>query len=118
MHMSVKTYRLCVAVSAGLLLLTGSVRGQNIITTLAGTDWLFPGDGRLAMQAPLGGLFSLDVATDQNGNYYICDTDNAVVMRVGSDGIVTVVAGNGILGFSGDGGFAVNAQLNAPVAIA
>jgi len=94
------------------------VSGQNTITTVAGTDWLFPGDGRPAVQAPIGGLLSLDVATDSAGNMFICDADNAMVMRVGPDGILNVVAGNGILSRSGDGGFAVNASLDSPLAIA
>ena len=67
---------------------------QRVITTYAGADWLFPGDGRPAINAPLGGTLSLDLATDRNGNYYICDEDNSMVMRVGPDGIINVVAGN------------------------
>jgi len=94
------------------------VTGQGIITTFAGSPWLFPGDGRPALQAPLGGVTGLDVLADNKGNYYICDTDNQMVMRVGSDGIINVVAGNGFVGFSGDGGLAVNASLNFPDAIA
>ncbi|HYL35742.1 MAG TPA: hypothetical protein VEV17_07515 [Bryobacteraceae bacterium] len=92
--------------------------GQQVITTFAGADWLFPGDGRPALEAPIGGLFSLDVATDRNGNYYICDADNGMVMRVGPDGIINVVAGNGLLTRSGDGGLAVNASLDTPLGIA
>ena len=65
---------------------------QRVITTYAGADWLFPGDGRPAINAPLGGTLSLDLATDRNGNYYICDEDNSMVMRVGPDGIINVVA--------------------------
>jgi len=91
---------------------------QGIITTFAGSPWLFPGDGRPALQAPLGGVTGLDVLVDNKGNYYICDTDNQMVMRVGADGIINVVAGNGFIGFSGDGGLAVNASLNFPQAIA
>src|ERR1700676_4722780 len=92
--------------------------GQQVITTFAGTDWLFPGDSRPALQAPIGGLFTLDVATDRNGNYFICDADNGMVMRVGPDGIINVVAGNGLLTRSGDGGFAVYASLDTPLGIA
>jgi uncharacterized protein (TIGR03437 family) len=91
---------------------------QNVITTFAGADWLFPGDGRPAINAPLGGTLSLDLAIDRNGNYYICDEDNSMVMRVGPDGIINVVAGNGLLGTSGDGGLAVNASLNTPLSVA
>ncbi|MBZ5608094.1 MAG: hypothetical protein LAP38_07550 [Acidobacteriia bacterium] len=109
--------RYLAAFAASLALLLPAF-GQQTITTFAGTDWLFPGDGRPALQAPIGGLFSLDVATDQNGNYYICDADNGMVMRVGPDGIINVVAGNGLLTRSGDGGLAVNASLDTPLGIA
>ena len=88
------------------------------MTTFAGTDWLFPGDGRPALQAPLGGLLSLDVVVDRNGNYYIADADNSVILRVGADGIANVIAGNGLLGLSGDGGLAVNASLDIPLCVA
>src|SRR5258708_25195228 len=94
------------------------VFSQGVITTFAGADWLFPGDGRPAINAPLGGALSLDLAADRNGNYYICDEDNSMVMRVGPDGILTVVAGNGLLSRSGDGGLAVNASLNTPISVA
>ena len=71
------------------------------------------------MNAPLGGAdFGLDVKVDGNGNYYICDGDNRMVMRVGSDGIVNVIAGNGFAFLSGDGGLAINASLSFPTAIA
>lgn len=39
---------------------------QNVITTFAGADWLFSGDGRPAINAPLGGTLSLDLAVDRN----------------------------------------------------
>ncbi len=102
------------AIAAGL----AAIAPAQVITTFAGAEWLFPGDGRPALQAPIGGLFSLDVATDRNGNYYICDADNGMVMRVGADGIINVVAGNGLLTRSGDGGLAVNAALDTPLGIA
>ena len=100
------------------LVTLSSAFAQRVITTFAGADWLFPGDGRPAVNAPLGGLFSLDIAVDRNGNYYICDADNSMVMRVGLDGIINVVAGNGLLGISGDGGLAVNASLDSPISVA
>ncbi|MDP8982702.1 MAG: hypothetical protein M3O35_19160 [Acidobacteriota bacterium] len=92
---------------------------QRVITTIAGTDWLFPGDGRPAVNAPLGGAdFGLDVKVDANGNYYICDGDNRMVMRVGPDGIVNVIAGNGFAFKSANEVLAVNASLSLPTAIA
>ncbi|HEV8145301.1 MAG TPA: hypothetical protein VGP79_02920 [Bryobacteraceae bacterium] len=101
------------------MLLVAPLFGQNrVITTIAGAEWLFPGDGRPATQAALGGPTSLDIATDRNGNYYIADDDNAIIVKVGPDGIANVVAGNGLLGLSGNNGLAVNASLGQPISVA
>jgi uncharacterized protein (TIGR03437 family) len=83
----------------------------QVITSIAGTDWLFPGDGSMAINAPIGGSLGLDVATGPAGQFYIADADNQMVMSVGTDGILHVVAGNGFAGHWGDGGLAVNAGL-------
>ncbi len=95
-----------------------TVFAQNVITTIAGTDWLFPGDGKPAINAPLGGSTGMNVAVDRNGNYYIADTDNAMIMRVGGDGVVHVIAGNGVVFFSGDGGPGNAASLTIPLGVA
>lgn len=84
---------------------------SQVITSVAGTDWLFPGDGSKAINAPIGGSFGLDVAAGADGSFYIADTDSTMIMRVGTDGIIHVIAGNGFLGHWGDGGLAVNAAL-------
>ena len=94
--------------------------GQRVITTVAGTDWLFPGDGRPARNAPLGGSGGLDVAVDSAGNYYICDSDNLSVFKVTPDGIIHNFAGNGFGNTfaSGNGGLAINAALFFPISVA
>ncbi len=84
---------------------------SQVITSIAGTDWLFPGDGSKAINAPIGGSFGLDVAAGADGSFYIADLDNTMIMRVGTDGIIHVIAGNGFVGHWGDGGLAVNAAL-------
>jgi hypothetical protein len=48
---------------------------------------------------------------------YIADTGNNRIRRV-SNGIITTIAGNGFLGYSGDGGPATSAQLNTPWGVA
>ena len=70
----------------------------QVITSIAGTDWLFPGDGSLAINAPLGGSVGLGVATGPAGSFYIADADNQMVMSVGADGVLHVIAGNGFVG--------------------
>ena len=52
------------------------------------------------------------VTTDSAGNVYFSASNS--VFRLASNGTLTLVAGNSRAGFSGDGGPAVNAQLNAP----
>ncbi len=94
-----------------LLLACLSSAYSQVITTIAGTDWLFPGDGAKAINAPIGGSLGLDVATGPDGSVYIADADNQMVMRVGTDGILHVIAGNGFVGHWGDQGLAVNAGL-------
>ena len=56
-------------------------------------------------------------AIDQEGNFYIADTDNHVITKISSSGIRERIAGSGTSGFSGDGGLAVDARLSNPVAI-
>jgi trimeric autotransporter adhesin len=58
------------------------------------------------------------VAVDSHNNVYFSDTQNHRVRRVGPQGIVTTVAGNGEPGFRGDGARASQAQLNLPTALA
>src|SRR5712692_1432479 len=94
------------------LLAAATANPQGVITTVAGTDWTFPTSSLRAVNAPLGTLFG--VAFDAAGNAYVADDGNDVVMRIAVDGTLTVVAGNGIRGFSGDGGPATSASLNAP----
>src|SRR5262249_36128848 len=88
----------------------------NVIRPFAGTSWLFSGGGQLAAQVPLG--FSDFGILDSNNNLIFSDRQNHMVFKIGSDGIIQVIAGNGLPGFSGDGGLAVQAQLNEPGGIA
>lgn len=92
-------------------------QAQGVVTTLAGTEWLFPGDGRPASDAPLSGVFTFGLALDKHGNYYIADSDNQMVFKVTTDGILHVVAGNGFTGRTGDGGPASSASLAEPVGV-
>lgn len=58
------------------------------------------------------------LAYDSVGNLYFAETSNHVVRRVTPAGVLTTVAGNGVQGFSGDGGPATSALLDSPLAIA
>jgi trimeric autotransporter adhesin len=58
------------------------------------------------------------VTMDGAGNTYIADTGNNRIRKVDSHGTITTFAGNGSAGYSGDGGLAIDAQLNHPSALA
>ena len=106
--------RLSRALGCGLALL-GHCYGQ-LITTVVGTDWQFPADGRRGVEAPLSRFEQL--ATGPDGSVYIADPGNHMVLRLMPDKTIRVVAGNGIRGFSGDDGPATGASLNRPLGVA
>ena len=85
---------------------------QGVITTVAGSSPFFRGEGGPAQDASLGQVQGL--AVDSAGNVFAVDTDNDVVVKISTTGLLTVVAGNGIQGFSGNGGPATSASLNFP----
>jgi len=55
-----------------------------------------------------------NIAFDSAGNYYIADSAGHRIRRVSTKGKITTYAGNGISGYSGDGGQATSAQLFFP----
>ena len=63
-------------------------------------------------------LTEAQVAIDALGNLLIADTGNNRIRRVGPDGVITTIAGDGAAAFAGDGGDPANASLNAPAAVA
>ena len=92
---------------------------SGIITTFAGGGnilWEDIGDNGPATDAWL--LYPKGVAVDNSGNVYIADTGHDRIRRVDSAGTITTIAGSGLLGFSGDAGPAVQAQLHTPEAVA
>src|ERR1022692_4886998 len=99
---------------AGLLAILPA-SGQ-IITTVAGNTWIFSGDGKPAINAALGQIYS--VVLDSSGNVVAADANNQIVFRVSSSGTLTVLAGNGFPGFSGEGGPATSAALGSPWGVA
>lgn len=59
-----------------------------------------------------------NLAADAAGNVYIPVLDYHVVLKLDTAGRLTVVAGNGTRGYSGDGGPAISAQLSGPLGVA
>lgn len=58
------------------------------------------------------------LVVDEMGNLYVGDWTAERICKITPQGQITVVAGNGEAGFSGDDGPAVNASLNSPKTIA
>jgi len=82
------------------------------ITTVAGTGTTgSSGDGGPAILAEIDAPHG--VAVDSAENVYIADVNTSRVRRIRA-GIIETIAGGEIGGFSGDGGPARAAQLNAP----
>lgn len=99
-----------------LFALALSLPAQQIVTTLAGTEWVFPADGAAALNTPLSPV--LASAIDPQGRLVFADSLNHIVARLEASGTVTVIAGNGVRGFSGDGGDARRASFDQPRGIA
>ncbi len=92
------------------------INTSGFITTIAGTgESGYSGDGGLAIHAK---TIPFAIAVDKMGNIYIAEYDNNRVRMVNSAGIISTITGNGVAGFSGDGGDAVNAQIYFPVGVA
>ena len=89
----------------------------GMIYTFAGNgNANYGGDGGAAASASFNQ--PADIAVDTAGNVYIADSGNNRIRKVDAGGNTTTVAGNGIGGYGGDNGPAINARLNAPVGIA
>ena len=83
---------------------------NGVISAVAGTGTAgSSGDGNAATGAQLNGPQGL--AVDSAGSLYIADEGNNRIRKVTTDGIIHEFAGNGTLGYSGDGGPATSATL-------
>lgn len=88
----------------------------RIVTTIGGTgSATYSGDGGPAASA--GFNYPTDVACTPEGDIFVADAKNHVVRRIDADGVVTTVAGTGVLGVSPDGTLATEANLDTPSAL-
>ncbi len=92
------------------------VNASGQISTAVGSYSLsgfggYSGDGGAATQALLNK--PQGIAVDAAGNLFISDYFNSVVRKVNTSGIITTYAGNGLAGYSGDGGPAPVARLDS-----
>ena len=52
------------------------------------------------------------VAADEYGDVLIADSGNTRIWKIGPDGAITTIAGNGSWGSEGDGGSAIDASVD------
>jgi YVTN family beta-propeller protein len=83
----------------------------GIVNTIAGG---YLGDGKSATSAAF--VFPEALAFDKANNLYVADWTGNRIRKV-TAGKMSTIAGTGVSGYSGDGGLAVNALLNAPQGI-
>ena len=103
-----------IRIPALLLSLTLTAASAAQIKTIAGTG--APGaaqDGTESLGAPLNNPYGLTIGPD--GALYVCEVDNNRVIRIDlKKHRLSVVAGSGVKGYSGDGGAATAAALDQP----
>jgi len=93
------------------------IDNNGVIGTIVGKEVPgFEGDGGPAIDALL--WWPHAVAIDDIGNIFIADSANNRVRKVEPSGIIDTVAGNGLAGFIGDRGPALEASLNNPCGLA
>ena len=100
------------------VIVTECLASPGILTTVAGSQDFSEGlkvYGIAATAAVLGDTNG--VAVDRAGNLFISSDSHQIFKVTASTGLITVVAGNGEFGFSGDGGQATSARLNGPLSV-
>lgn len=92
----------------------------GVISTIAGTGavgYSAAHEGVLATTAFVSATGGIEV--DAAGNIYFADLGNNTIRKISTSGIITTVAGTPtVAGYSGDGGAATAAKLNAPYDVA
>ena len=88
----------------------------GLISTYAGSQIGYGGDGGLASSALLNGPWGL--ASDPQGNLFIADLNNNRIRKVSADGTMTTVVGDGTNGYATDGQLATATSISNPAAVA
>ncbi len=95
------------------------LQAQSILTTFAGTDFVFP-VGKPALSVGLGTI--RDISLDRDGNPVFVSNNDCMALRIQANGIIVAAAGNGFCGLSfltsGNGGPATAAGIFSPLSVA
>jgi gliding motility-associated-like protein len=90
------------------------VTTSGLIYNVAGyTSPSYSGDCGPADSADIH--YPFGICPDNLGNVYLCPQGNVRVRKVNSLNYISTVAGNGIAGYSGDGGQAINANVSTSI---
>ncbi len=93
------------------------VNTSGVITTIAGDGtYGFGGDGGPATAAIIA--WPSGLAVDAAGNVLVADYMNSAIRKISTSGIMSTIAGQGISGFSGDGGPATASYLYSAIGVA
>ena len=104
-----RKFAICLLAMAAFVL---SAAAQDVISTVVG-------GGPNNLPGTASNLYQpYTEAIDAAGNIYVAAYQQNRIFKISTSGVVTVVAGSGIAGYSGDGGPAVSAELNTPWGVA
>jgi hypothetical protein len=98
------------------------VKSTGLVNFFAGDGtYGYAGDGGSAINAEL--TYPYGVAKDSAGNVYIADSNNCLVRKVNTAGVISTFAGLVVgssprCGYTGDGGSALSAELYSPYGVA
>jgi hypothetical protein len=104
-----RKFAICLLAMAAFVL---SAAAQDVISTVVG-------GGPNNLPGTVANLYQpYTEAIDAAGNIYVAAYQQHRIFKINTSGVVTVVAGTGIGGYSGDGGPAVKAELYYPQGVA
>ncbi len=101
----------CIRIASGFVLVSAAAAQPYWISTVAGGAPV-----PTPVSAVSASISPVAVAAAPSGNVYF--TSRNAVYKLDSGGLLTRIAGSSRPGFSGDGGLAVEAQLNSPSGLA
>ena len=102
-----------VCIASGPLVVSAQAQtGVNLMSTVAGGTVVSGQATANDIPGPSA------IVQDSSGNFYVASAYSYNVFKITSSGIISVFAGTGIQGFSGDNGPATSATLSAPDALA
>jgi len=109
--------------AAGNLYIADSNNERMRIITTAGIISTFAGNGTQGYTGNGGQATAAEMsnpagaAVDASGNLYVVESQSNIIRKINTSGIISIIAGNGTIGYSGDGGSATAAELKEPAGV-